>query len=403
MATQTTHFDLTKQQSNERVSVGLLNDNFDIIDGVMFANQEKSEQLADEYNASETYNTGDYVRRENYLYKCLDDNVTGTWDATKWDRVKVMDEITQGGGGGSSTLAGLDDVSLSSPTDGQLLGYNGTSHKWENVNGGGGGSSTFAGLNDVNVTGVQNGDIARYNSATGKWTDSSDLSDLELTVAQLQASVLGITDGHTILDSNGTAMAQEDGLQFASGCVEDDAVNGKTIYIEMIRISQANYDTLKANGQLKPGAKYFIYDAQPVAVNASNLPYDSTQSVKQKIDEIGTTIVEYDNTAVADVTYFQVAKSITLTKGTWIVKGSLRLTTSGTRRIGVAIVEGTESSFSSDTYNAVLMPATQNLANRLEVNAILKVYDNSKVYKLLCYSDDTYEFGSRIITAIKIA
>jgi hypothetical protein len=292
MATQTTHFDMVKQQSAERVSVGLLNDNFDIIDGVMFANQEKSEQLADDYNASETYNTDDYVRRENYLYKCNTDNTTGTWDDTKWDRVKVMDEISQGGGGGSSTLAGLNDVSLASPTDGQLLGYNGTSHKWENVNGGGGGSSTFAGLNDVNVQGVSNGDIARYNSTTGKWTDSSDLSDLELTVAQLQASVLSITDGHTVIDSNGTAMAQEDDLQFASGCVEDDPVNGKTIYIEMIRISQANYNTLKANGQLKPGAKYFIYDAQPVAVNASNLPYSSTQSTKQKIDEIETVTTE---------------------------------------------------------------------------------------------------------------
>lgn len=288
MAGHTTHYNLIKPTSAERVAVGDINDNSDIIDGNLFKANERADQLADDYNPSSTYNTDDYVRRENYLYKCLEDNVTGTWDDTKWDRVKVMNEITQGGGGGSSTLAGLNDVSLASPTDGQLLGYNGTSHKWENVNGGGGGSSTFAGLNDVNVQGVSNGDIARYNSATGKWTDSSDLSDLELTVAQLQASVLSITDGHTILDSNGTAMAQEDGLQFASGCVEDDAVNGKTIYIEMIRISQANYNTLKANGQLKPGAKYFIYDAKPVAVNASNLPYSSTQSTKQKIDEIVT-------------------------------------------------------------------------------------------------------------------
>lgn len=304
MATQTTHYDLVKQQSPERVSVGLLNDNFDIIDDVMFANQEKSEQLADDYNASETYNTGDYVRRENYLYKCNTDNTTGTWDDTKWDRVKVMDEITQGGGGGSSTLAGLNDVNISSPTDGQALVYDNATGKWVN-RAGGGGSSTFAGLNDVNVQGVQNGDIARYNSTTGKWTDSSDLTDLELTVAQLQASVLSITDGHTILASDGTAMAQEDGLQFASGYVEDDPVKGKTVYIEMIRISQANYDTLKANGQLKPGAKYFIYDAQPVAVNASNLPYSSTQSTKQKIDEI-----------VDDLGY----QIITTTSGTWKVQ-----------------------------------------------------------------------------------
>lgn len=48
-----------------------------------------------------------------------------------------------GGGGGSSSLAGLTDVSLSSPTNGQVLSYNSTSQKWENTNGGGGGGDTY--------------------------------------------------------------------------------------------------------------------------------------------------------------------------------------------------------------------------------------------------------------------
>ena len=283
MATQTTHYHLIKPESADRVAIGNINDNSDTIDGYLYKANERADQLADDYNPSSTYNVGDYVRRENYIYKCNTASTTGTWDSTKWDRIMITDEL--GGGGGSSTLAGLNDVNISSPTDGQALVYDNATQKW--VNGaGGGGSSTFAGLNDVNVQGVQNGDIARYNSTTQKWTDSSDLTDLELTVSQLQASVLAITDGHTILDSNGTAMAQEDDLQFASGYVEDDSGNGKTVYIEMIRISQANYDTLKANGQLKTGAKYFIYDAQPVAVNASNLPYSSTKSTKEAIDEV---------------------------------------------------------------------------------------------------------------------
>lgn len=291
MATQTLHYHLTKPTSAERVAVGDINDNSDIIDGNLFTANERADQMADDYNASETYNTGDYVRRENYLYKCNTDNTTGTWDATKWDRVKVMEEITQGGGGGSSTLAGLNDVDLSSPTDGQVLGYNGTTNKWENVTGGGGGgSSTFAGLNDVNVTGVQNGDIARYNSTTGKWTDSSDLSDLELTVAQLQASVLSITDGHTILTPDGTAMAQEDDLQFVGSNVADDGTNGKTVVTTNIDIEQADYDALVANDADLPGVNYNITDAQPVAVNASNLPYSSSQSTKQKIDEVAGSV-----------------------------------------------------------------------------------------------------------------
>jgi hypothetical protein len=225
MATYTNHYEMTKQQSPERVSVGLLNDNFDIIDGVMFANQEKSEQLADDYNASETYNTGDYVRRENYLYKCNTDNTTGTWDDTKWDRVKVMDEISQGGGGGSSTLAGLNDVNISSPTDGQALVYDNATHKWVN-RAGGGGSSTFAGLNDVDVAGVANKDIIRYNSTTQKYEKSSDLTDLELSVSQLSSSVLNIA-------------GDVDALELTVG-----------------------------------------------QMSASTLPYDANTSTKQKIDEV---------------------------------------------------------------------------------------------------------------------
>lgn len=301
MATQTTHFHLIKPTSAERVAVGDINDNSDIIDRVMYDNQEKSEQLAEEYNAGTTYNVGDYVRRENYIYKCNTASTTGVWDSTKWDRVMITDEL--GGGGGSSTLAGLNDVNISSPSTGQALIYNSTTQKWEN-GAGGGGSSTFAGLNDVDVAGVADKDIARYNSTTQKWEKSSDLTDLELAVSQISASTLGITNGHTILDSNGTAMAQEDDLQFASGYVEDDNVSGKTVYIEMIRISQANYNTLKANGQLKPGAKYFIYDAQPVAVNASNLPYSSTQSTKQKIDAVNTDLENYFKTYYLQGTIF---------------------------------------------------------------------------------------------------
>lgn len=37
------------------------------------------------------------------------------------------------GGGGSTTLAGLTDVDISNPSDGQMLAYNSTTHKWENA------------------------------------------------------------------------------------------------------------------------------------------------------------------------------------------------------------------------------------------------------------------------------
>lgn len=284
MATQTTHYNLIKPSSADRVAVGDLNDNSDIIDGNLFQANERVDQMADDYNASETYNTGDYVRRENYLYKCNTDNTTGTWDATKWDRVKVMDEITQGGGGGSSTLAGLDDVSLATPTDGQLLGYNGTSHKWVNVNGGGGGSSTLAGLNDVNVAGVANKDIIRYNSTSQKYEKSSALTDLELAVSQISASTLGITEGHHILKADGTQMAQEDDLQIVGANIADDGVNGKTVITTNIQCTQAQYDAWEQAGTLLTDVDYDITDSEALAIDATHLPYSSTQSTKQAID-----------------------------------------------------------------------------------------------------------------------
>lgn len=93
MATQTTHYHLIKPASADRVAVGDLNDNADTIDGYLYQANERADQIADDYNTSSTYNIGDYCRRENYIYKCNSDSVTGNWDSTKWDRVKVMESV----------------------------------------------------------------------------------------------------------------------------------------------------------------------------------------------------------------------------------------------------------------------------------------------------------------------
>lgn len=54
MATQTLHYHLTKPASADRVAVGDLNDNSDTIDGYLFRANERADQMADDYNASET-------------------------------------------------------------------------------------------------------------------------------------------------------------------------------------------------------------------------------------------------------------------------------------------------------------------------------------------------------------
>ena len=69
----------------------------------------------------------------------------------------------------SMSLGGLSNVVLSSPTNGQVLKYNGTNWTNANESGGGGGSSTLAGLTDVNIIGASGGEVLAYNSSTQKW------------------------------------------------------------------------------------------------------------------------------------------------------------------------------------------------------------------------------------------
>ena len=52
-----------------------------------------SDVVADTYDDTATYNTGDYCIYNDGLYVCDDDNVTGAWDSTKWTSIQVMSTI----------------------------------------------------------------------------------------------------------------------------------------------------------------------------------------------------------------------------------------------------------------------------------------------------------------------
>jgi hypothetical protein len=63
-------------------------------------------------------------------------SVTGTNDGTNWTTITIGSTTKNipsgGGGGGSSTLAGLTDTSISSPSSGQILAYDSSTSKWIN-------------------------------------------------------------------------------------------------------------------------------------------------------------------------------------------------------------------------------------------------------------------------------
>lgn len=52
-----------------------------------YSNSGKTNGLA--YDSSETYYIGDIVKYNNVLYECIVDNVTGTWDISKWQETNT--------------------------------------------------------------------------------------------------------------------------------------------------------------------------------------------------------------------------------------------------------------------------------------------------------------------------
>lgn len=144
----------------------------------------------------------------------------------------------------------------------------------EVAQGGGGGSSTFAGLSDVDITNVQNGQIPKYNSTTQKWENGNESSG-----------------GHTIKDSSGTSLAQEPNLKFAGMYVHDDSANQTTVGEYYREMTTAQYNQLSAaekQGAIRLTDNPYVCNINEVEnADATNIPYDSNTSVKEKIDSIG--------------------------------------------------------------------------------------------------------------------
>ena len=120
-----------------------------------------NQNIADAFDATSTYAVGDYVIYNSILYKCTTAiSTAGAWDSTKWTSCVVTDEMGQGGGG-SSTLAGLSDVDLATPADGQLLVYDGDNSEWVNGN-----------ISGVNIQPII---YSTEEREVGVWTDGKPL------------------------------------------------------------------------------------------------------------------------------------------------------------------------------------------------------------------------------------
>ena len=193
---------------------------------------------------------------------------------------------------GSSTLAGLNDVDLTTPSDGQALIYDATSDKW--INGEVSVVADLDDLNDVSITTPSSGQILKYNGTTwindtapAPTSELDDLSDVDLTTpSDGQALIYDATNEKWI---NGDA-----GVSDYRYLDEKPEINGITLIgnktAEDLNLTwvgtQAQYDAIVSKN---PAVLYFITDG--------------AQNSKAWTDIIGTltagsTEITFTNTAI---------------------------------------------------------------------------------------------------------
>ena len=70
----------------------------------------------EEYDPSETYNTGDFVVYNDALYQCKEDNVTGTWNSAKWQAATLQDLLDDVEGAVASVSGKANIIDLQNGT-----------------------------------------------------------------------------------------------------------------------------------------------------------------------------------------------------------------------------------------------------------------------------------------------
>ena len=165
---------------------------------------------------------------------------------------------------------------------------------------------------------------------------NGEIEDIELTIADLSASKLGYDNtqsglsgdtiqeaidelagqdsGHTYKNDSGTSMTQRSNAKFNGIYVEDDSTNNTT-NINIVREFQNDAEVQALTGEAAKGFQHTpdnVYRARSAAditfdptntlltqtrmqeameeLDAAHLPYSSTQSTKQKIDEQDTVV-----------------------------------------------------------------------------------------------------------------
>jgi urease beta subunit len=114
--------------------------------------------------------------------------------------------------GAPTSLEGLTDVDIAGLINGQILQYNSTTGKWENVDRT---DINLSELNDVSIVSPTNGQVLVYNSSTSKWENSSGgFVPYTGAVTTVDLGAQGLRAGYIRFDTSVVSVPDEQGLVY---------------------------------------------------------------------------------------------------------------------------------------------------------------------------------------------
>lgn len=258
----TTNYSIPLPQLGEPADIRVVDRGTEMIDDIMHGNRT---MVAPAWVSTETYNTGNRVVYLGEYYKCKEDNVTGAWDATKWDKTTVGEDIEGLGTGGASALADLDDVEITNPSTGQALLFDDDDDVWKNQD-----------LPDVSVTKEASGNPIEITDAAAAplvkcvteiqgsqdlhgydkpWVGGAGKNKLPMTVSGIKAlNTNGTWSGDTYTYNNITFTIETDGDENVTGILIQGTTTGYPYFdFPVVTLTQGTYI-------FSMGARYRIFD-----------------------------------------------------------------------------------------------------------------------------------------------
>lgn len=180
----------------------------------------------------------------------------------------------------NQSLAGLNDVTISAPTNGQILKYNAATQKWENTD-------ETVGIAPDNVSGIAV--VAGDGTLTVKWSDPDDTVVEGQTICTWSKTKLVLKVGSYPSNENDGTVVVTNSVrnQYATnGYVITGLTNDTTYYFQLFPISDGN----AVNRNTTNRGSGTPRDVVPVTLTI-NGGYEDTILVKNTNDELIATCV----------------------------------------------------------------------------------------------------------------